>query len=166
MLDLFKYRSYRERYYVERNLPPMAINIQFTPRTGYDRHDYTFECGERLFIVEVKVRTCSSEEHDDTLLEKDKFDYLLDRADRMGAIPLLHVFFTTDKKMVIINLNKHRGIASYSGECPATTSKESETGLKENVYIPISRDRVVDFYMPPCDEVLEAYQNELATLKK
>ena len=161
----FNYSSFRERVYLKKNLLPEAEKVTYTPISGYDRHDYTFERDGRLFIVEVKVRLMASTDYQTTLLEKRKYDYLIDLADSKGGTALLHIFFTKDRKMAFVNLSKLRGMQGYSGECPATSSKESEYRLKEIVHLPLEGAMVKNFFMPPCDKVVEGYSRYVAALK-
>lgn len=118
--------------------------IEYTSEEGYHQFDGVyFNSKKKIVMFEVKNRNVTSTQYSTTIIEKSKYDYLLDESALKGVIPLLFVFFT-DNKYAIINLNNEQAVNGQLN-CPKNTASDGNNSYitkdvvefkltKENIY--------------------------------
>ena len=70
-----------------------------------DRYDAVITSGETDYLVEIKTRRLKRTTYPDSMIEKSKFDYLVDTCIDSNVIPSYWVFYL-DGSVCIWNLNK------------------------------------------------------------
>lgn len=109
----------------------------FTDEKGFAKHDGTFVNSKNEKIMfEVKVRAVSSKAYKTTVIEKAKYDYLLDEAYNTGSKPYVFVFFNDGNYMV---QNLETAKVTYSKkQAPRTTAGSNEMITKHFTEIEIT----------------------------
>ena len=111
-------------------------DIAFTDEKGYDKYDGTFKNSKgQTIMFEIKVRNVPSTQYPTTVIEKGKYDFLINQHNASGVIPYLFVFFT-DGKVLIQNLLS-KSVIPTRMFAPKTTAGNNEKVIKNFVEFPI-----------------------------
>ena len=141
-MNNFRKSSLKERELLENFFKSKGItDYNFTDEAGYERHDAVFKTLDTNYIVEVKVRNCTSRAFKDTLIEQSKVAYLREKATELNAVPLLIVFFTDDKALVK-NLRNLGGCTFDQRYCNRTTAADTGKKIKDVILIPITKENL------------------------
>lgn len=112
-------------------------DIVFTDEKGYDKYDGTFKNSKgQTIMFEIKVRNVPSTQYPTTVIEKGKYDFLINQYNTSGVIPYLFVFFT-DGKVLMQNLLS-KSVIPTRMFAPKTTAGNNKKVIKNFVEFPIN----------------------------
>lgn len=108
-------------------------DYQLTSEEEFDKYDAIVK--DRA-IIEVKIRNKKSDDFNTTIIEAQKYDYLISESRKLGLKPILMVYFERDNTLMLWDLSKQPRyiIRLY---CPSTTMGCNTKALKECVDISI-----------------------------
>lgn len=93
------------------------------------------------FIFDVKNR---NKEYKDMMVEKKKYDYLLERCEFHKDKNLKPLYINTiDRKVIAWDLSQFPDLEWKWELLPKTTSKQSEKILKEVAYLPVNKSFII-----------------------
>lgn len=129
----FVYASYRERFYAASNQWPNFENFNFTPVTGYDSYDCTYTVFGKPCVVEFKVRDFASDKYDSAMIDKKKFDYLIEHYKRTGETPIYQMYYT-DGICILWDLLKCQDVPLEETTANRYTMNPTAGKIKKQIY--------------------------------
>lgn len=141
-MNKFQIASIKERQAMESLFNQNNINhYYFTDDKGYDRVDgyytaFTASNQTKEVVFEVKNRDVTSNQYRTTIIDKDKIDYIIEKAIETNNIPYLYFFFK-DNKYLSIELKKDNNYSIIKRTAPSTTMGNNQMRIKEFVEFPI-----------------------------
>lgn len=81
-------------------------------KIDYSRQDclmsgYTSNGDMGVFLIENKGRSCASDDYNDIMLDRVKYEKLMEDAERQGRIPMFIATFDKDNAVLVWNLLKY-----------------------------------------------------------
>lgn len=144
----FAKASTKERKYAMKYLLDLGYTedqIEFTSSTGMARYDgvLTKSDGSKV-IFEVKIRNVNSTTYDTAILDYSKYTAVLDKAEKMNAIPTA-MFFYTDGKVMILDLRTNHPVSVNRRWMPNTTVVNTGSGYKMVAEFKIKPNRLKNY---------------------
>lgn len=132
-----------ERDYMMKVFNQFGItDYKFTPNGSYEQHDgeYTNSKGEKI-LFEVKVRYKGINEFKTTIIEKSKYDYLLQQELITGKIPYLFAFYPQDNKVFVARVVE--GMEEKVNSCQRQTCGDQTKVYKNLVNFKITEQGTI-----------------------
>lgn len=134
-----------ERQKMTQLFTQMGINDYFLePVGGKTRHDGTYTSKRNNKVIfETKVREISSTKFQTTIIEVDKFTYMIEEAKKQNKIPYLFVFFT-DGLVFYQKLEESQFEFQQEGEAKRSTYGNNQNVVTKNyVNFKINKEQLI-----------------------
>lgn len=119
------------KFFKQKNI----TNYTFTEIESFDRYDAIIN---NKAVIEVKVRNQNSTDFSSTMIEKSKFDFLINYSKETNLIPFLFVYYKKDKLLRWWNLlEQPRKIIIL--KCPKSTMGDNTMIDKECIDIQVTK---------------------------
>lgn len=106
-------------------------------------YDSLFEKEGITAMVESKVRSCSSDRYDSAMLEKHKYESLMNLLSKHHSNKAWYVFFFNDNKAIIFNLKNINPVWETKSLMKNTVVNKGYVE-KEICYIPFDQGKMMD----------------------
>ncbi|RNI30923.1 hypothetical protein EFA69_06430 [Rufibacter immobilis] len=134
-----------------------------TDAHGYDQFDYRVDYSGKTYLVETKVRECSSTFYPDIMIEEPKFNYLIAEAYASGVVPLYQCFYT-DSVYVLFDLRKCLDVQTQVKSCNKTKAGQDRGYVPKRVkMLPLEKAQQYS-YVIPSDKLVEDSFNHRYTV--
>lgn len=139
-MNNFKKSSLVEREKMEKIFNKFNVLVyNFTDEDGFDKHDGSYINSKKEHITfEVKVRNVPNNKYSTTVIEKSKYDYLMNLE---NTTPYLFIFFS-DNTYFIHKLSKDNNYKQTKMKAPKTTAADNSMIMKDFVEIKIDKSTV------------------------
>jgi len=130
----FVYSSFTERFYAENSGINIFSDFTFTDIQGYDKYDAICTVlNKQKCIVEYKIRTVKSDSYSTVMIEKQKFDSLMELHRSTGALPLYQCFYN-DGRTLVFDLLRCQDLEVEKMICPRYSMNCSAGTIIKEVY--------------------------------
>lgn len=151
--ERFIYSSFKERVYSHTNTLPDVDRHRYEPVISFSKFDLTFYSANTECVVEIKVRDFDSGRYDSTMIEVDKYNYLINQYEETGKLPFYQCYFT-DGQVLIFNLLHCDDIQTEFINCPKYSSTETREYIQKPVKnLPVDRAMRFSYQIPPESEI-------------
>ncbi len=139
-MNKFTKASQLEREKMEKLFNKFNVAIySFTDENSFDKHDGIFiNSKDENIMFEVKVRNVTSTQYKTTVIEKNKYDYLMSQSDK---VPYLFIFFS-DGTYFPHRLDKNNNYKQTAMGAPKTTSGDQTRITKQFIEIPLNFNNI------------------------